>query len=123
VQGGLADGRREALPRMVKGFVAATVILAIGAAMAAPPKSLSELLAQSPASDWRALDPANTLYMEIPQGRVVIELAPHFAPASAANIRVLARAGYFDGLAIMRAQDNYVVQWGDPDEKNPKSQG
>jgi len=123
VQGGLADGRREALPRVVKRFLAATVILATGAAMAAPPKSLSELLAQSPASDWRALDPANTLYMEIPQGRVVIELAPHFAPASAANIRVLARAGYFDGLAIMRAQDNYVVQWGDPDEKNPKSQG
>lgn len=123
MQGGLADGRREALPRVVKRFLAATVILATGAAMAAPPKSLSELLAQSPASDWRALDPANTLYMEIPQGRVVIELAPHFAPASAANIRVLARAGYFDGLAIMRAQDNYVVQWGDPDEKNPKSQG
>ena len=123
MQGGLADGRREALPRVVKRFLAATVILATGAAMAAPPKSLPELLAQSPASDWRALDPANTLYMEIPQGRVVIELAPHFAPASAANIRVLARAGYFDGLAIMRAQDNYVVQWGDPDEKNPKSQG
>jgi peptidylprolyl isomerase len=123
VQGGLADGCREALPRMVKCFAAVAAILATGAAVAAPPKSLSELLAQSPASDWRTLDPANTLYMEIPQGRVVIELAPHFAPASAANIRVLARAGYFDGLAIMRAQDNYVVQWGDPDEKNPKSQG
>jgi peptidylprolyl isomerase len=123
VQGGLADGRGEALPRMVKRFVAVAAILATGAAMAAPPKSLSELLAQSPASDWRALDPANTLYMEIPQGRVVIELAPHFAPASAANIRVLAKSGYFDGLAITRAQDNYVVQWGDPDEKNPKSQG
>jgi len=123
VQGGLADGRRKALPRMVKRFLAAVAILATGAAMGAAPKSLSELLAQSPASDWRALDPADTLYMEIPQGRVVIELAPHFAPASAANIRVLARAGYFDGLAIMRAQDNYVVQWGDPDEKNPKSLG
>ena len=92
-------------------------------AWAAPPRTTAELLAQSPASDWRALDPANTLYMELPSGRVVIELAPHFAPASAANIRTLARAGYFDGLAIVRAQDNYVVQWGDPDEKNPKSLG
>ena len=97
--------------------------LCAGAALAAPPKTLSELLAQSPAADWRALDPENTLYMEIPQGRVVIELAAHFAPQSAANIRTLAKAGYFDGLAIIRAQDNYVVQWGDPDEKNPKSLG
>jgi len=108
---------------MVSRFVVAAALIAAGVAWAAPPKTLSELLAQSPASDWRALDPANTLYMEIPQGRVVIELAPHFAPQSVANIRVLAKAGYFDGLAIMRAQDNYVVQWGDPDEKSPRSLG
>jgi peptidylprolyl isomerase len=37
--------------------------------------------------------------MEIPQGRVVIELAPHFAPASAANIRVLAKRATSTGLA------------------------
>ena len=104
-----------------RAWVAAA--LCAGASLAAQPKNVSELLAQSPASDWRALDPANTLYMEIPSGRVVIELAPHFAPASAANIRTLAKAGYYDGLAIVRAQDNYVVQWGDPDEKNPKSLG
>ncbi len=97
--------------------------LCAGAAIGAPPKTLSELLAQSPASDWRGLDPENTLYMELPSGRVVIELAPHFAPAVAANIRTLAKAGYYDGLAIVRAQDNYVVQWGDPDEKNPKGLG
>jgi peptidylprolyl isomerase len=106
---------------VMRGWLAAA-LLACGA-MAAPPKSLTELLAQSPASDWRAIDPANTLYMELPQGRVVIELAAHFAPASAANIRTLAKSGYFDGLAILRAQDGYVVQWGDPDEKNPKSLG
>lgn len=97
--------------------------LCAAAALAAPPKTTAELLAQSPASDWRALDPDDTLYMELPQGRVVIELAAHFAPLSAANIRTLAKGGYFDGLAIVRAQDNYVVQWGDPDEKNPRSLG
>jgi len=97
--------------------------LCAGAALGAPPTTTAELLAQSPASDWRALDPDDTLYMELPQGRVVIELAAHFAPLSAANIRTLAKAGYFDGLAIVRVQDNYVVQWGDPDEKNPRSLG
>jgi peptidylprolyl isomerase len=110
------------MPRLVMRAWAAAA-LAAGAVLAAPPKTLAELLAQSPAGDWRALDPADTLYMEIPQGRVVIELAPHFAPLASENVRVLARAGYFDGLAIMRSQDNYVVQWGDPDEKSPRSLG
>jgi hypothetical protein len=38
------------------------------------------MLAGSPASAWRALDPDNTLYVTLPQGRLVIELAPRFAP-------------------------------------------
>ena len=33
------------------------------------------------------------------------------------NIKALAREGYYDGVAIVRSQDNYVVQWGDPDGK------
>ena len=45
--------------------------------------------------------------------------APQFAPHHTANLEALVREGYFDGLWIMRAQDNYVVQWGDPDEKKP----
>ena len=82
-------------------------------------RTMAEVLAASKPSDWRALDPQSTLYMDLPQGRVVIELAPEFAPKHVANIRVLAQEKYFDGLAIMRSQDNYVVQWGDPDGKKP----
>jgi peptidylprolyl isomerase len=44
---------------------------------------------------------------------VVIELATRAVPQHAANLKLLARAHYFDGLAIIRAQDNYVVQWDD----------
>jgi peptidylprolyl isomerase len=93
---------------------------------AAAPPSLADILAQSPASDWRPLDPESTLYMELPQGRVIIELAPHYAPNHAANIRALARAHYYDGGAIIRSQDNYVVQWGRPDEEEagaPRGEG
>jgi peptidylprolyl isomerase len=53
--------------------------------------------------------------MELASGQVIIELAPRFAPAHAANLRALARGGYWDGLAILRVQDNFVTQWGDPD--------
>jgi peptidylprolyl isomerase len=90
------------------------------AAPAAPARqSVTELLAGSSAADWRPLDPNNTLYLELASGRVVIELAPRFAPLHVANIRTLAAAHYFDGLAIVRVQDNYVVQWADPDGRRP----
>ena len=80
---------------------------------------LAEVLAASKPGDWRALDPENTLYLELAAGRVVIELAPAFAPRHVANVKALAREHYFDGLAILRAQDNYVVQWGDPNAEKP----
>ena len=87
--------------------------------------SMQELLDASPAADWRTLDPANTLYLQLPAGRVVIELAPDFAPAHVANIRTLAKEHYWDGLFVIRSQDNYVVQWGDPaeEDKDKKSIG
>jgi peptidylprolyl isomerase len=82
--------------------------------------TMAEVLAASEASDWREIDPADTLYLELEQGRVVIELAPEFAPQSVANILTLVRERYFDGLSIIRSQDNYVVQWGDPEAENEK---
>lgn len=82
-----------------------------------PPPSSADILAASPAGDWRPIDPEQTLYLDLPAGRVVIELDPAFAPLHVANIKTLVREHYFDGLFIERAQDNYVVQWGDPDAK------
>jgi peptidylprolyl isomerase len=90
---------------------------------AAAGRTMSDVLAASKPGDWRPLDPANTLYMDLAAGRVVIELAPEFAPKHAENIRTLVRGHYFDGLAITRVQDNFVVQWGDPDGKKPLGQG
>jgi peptidylprolyl isomerase len=81
--------------------------------------SLADVLAASGPGDWRPLDPENTLYLELPSGRVVIELAPAFAPRHVANVKALVREHYYDGLAIVRAQDNYVVQWGDPNAEQP----
>jgi len=106
-------------------------VLAIGLATLAQagdlPVRLSagEVVKQSKPSDWRPLDPNNTLYMELPTGRVVIELAPDFAPQNIANIKTLVKERYFDGLSMLRSQDNYVAQWGDPDAEGPtpKPQG
>ena len=72
------------------------------------------MLDRAPASAWRPLDPGDTLYLNLPQGRVVIELAPQFAPRYVANIKKLVRQGFFNGLPIFRVQDDAVVEWGDP---------
>ena len=84
------------------------------------PPAMAEVLASSKAADWRKLDPENTLYVEFAGGRAVIELAPVFAPQHAANVKALAREHYYDGLAIVRVQDNYVAQWADPDAEKPE---
>src|SRR6185295_915798 len=101
---------------------AALCIAICGAALAADPgtaaKPLSsaQILDAAQATDSRRPDPANTLYLELPAGRVVIELAPRFAPEHVANIKALVGEKFFDGLPIGRVQDNYVTQWGDIDE-------
>jgi len=79
----------------------------------------AEVLAASTPADWRTIEPQNTLYMDLPSGRVIIELAPQFAPHYVANVEALTRQGYFNGLWVERVQDNYVAQWGDPDSKKP----
>lgn len=110
----------------MRPWLALALPLLIAAAPTQPAKSLSpktqsaaEIIAASPASDWRALDPENTIYLELPAGRVIIELAPTFAPGHVANIKAMARAHYFDAAFVVRSQDNYVVQWSQPDEKKP----
>lgn len=85
------------------------------ASAASPYRSPQQILAASPDSDWRTPDPANLLYMNLDGGRVIIELAPAFAPAHVANIQTLAREHFWDGESIYRAQDNFVVQFGDAD--------
>jgi peptidylprolyl isomerase len=102
--------------RFLIPLIAAAATVA-AAADAPQPRTMSEVLAASKPSDWRELDPRRTMYLELAAGRVIIELAPQFAPSHVANVIALVREGYFDGLAIMRAQDNYVVQWGDADGK------
>jgi peptidylprolyl isomerase len=113
------------LPRLA--LLACALTLAIGSAQAQAPapakkgKTMQEVIDASTPADWRTPDPANTLYLDLAGGRVVIELAPQFAPRHVANIRTLAKEHYWDGLAILRSQDNFVVQWGDPvdAEKEP----
>jgi peptidylprolyl isomerase len=104
------------LPIFALGFLAQPTI-------AATHPTMAEVLAASKPSDWRPVDPDNTLYVELPAGRVIIELAPRFAPLHVGNIKRLVRARYFDDLSIIRLQDNYVAQWGIPRIGTPFRKG
>ena len=122
---GLAAGAPSDPPTAAPAAPAAATA-ATAATKAAPLKatpSVSEILAAAPASAWRPLVDEHTLYMQLPAGRVIIELEPAMAPHTVAAIETLVRMHYFEGGAVVRVQDNYVAQWSvpgnTPDETRP----
>ena len=120
----MAIGRVEQFRgRLGAVVVGAMLACAAGPGHAAAAPSLAQILEASPAADWRDMDPARMLYMKLAAGLVVIELAPEFAPAHVLNIERLAQAGFYDGLSVVRVQDDYVVQWGDAESKKPTGEG
>lgn len=62
----------------------------------------------------QALDPENTLYMDLESGRVVIELRPDLAPNHVARIKELVREGFYDGTPFHRVIPGFMAQGGDP---------
>jgi peptidylprolyl isomerase len=61
-----------------------------------------------------AADLENTLYMDVPAGRVVIEMRPDLAPKHVAQIKELTRRGFYDGIAFHRVIAGFMAQTGDP---------
>ena len=113
---------------MIKHFalVAALAASPVGAQQEAPvPPSPGEIVAAASASEWMRIAPQDLLVMDLAPDRdgkarrVVIQLMPPpFSQPWIANMRILAKVRWWDGLAIVRTQDNYVVQWGDPDAED-----
>jgi peptidylprolyl isomerase len=100
-------------------FAVLPIVAGAQNAVARKPPTMADVIAASKPGDWVPLDPQNTLYVELPAGRVIVALAPQFAPQTVANVKTLARGRYYDGLAIERVQDNFVAQWGDADHAKP----
>jgi peptidylprolyl isomerase len=74
------------------------------------------VLALSISLSGRALaaDLENTLYLDLPNGRVVIQLRPDLAPTHVKRIKELVRRGFYDGLAFHRVIVGFMAQTGDP---------
>ena len=103
-------------------FLLAALLLTAAAPAPEKPKlpTPTDIMNGAPAGAWRAIPAEDLLVMDLKNGgQVVIQLAPEFAPVHVANIRQLARGGYWTAGNITRVQDNYVVQWAPGDDKKP----
>jgi peptidylprolyl isomerase len=98
----------------------ASAALLVGAAPAKKLLTPNDIVAQSPASAWRTIPADDLLVIDLANGgRIIVQLAPDFAPGHVANIKALARANYWSGATVYRVQDNYVAQWGHNDSGKP----
>ncbi|NOX93533.1 MAG: peptidylprolyl isomerase [Alphaproteobacteria bacterium] len=81
--------------------------------------SPGEILEASSPSDWRKLNPENTLYIDLERGRIVVALSTQLAQRHVTQVKALAREGYYDGLSFYRVIDGFVAQGGDAFGKRP----
>ncbi len=75
------------------------------------------------ADEWRTVDPEDLVVMDVSYGRILIELAPAFAPKHAERFRALVRAKFYDGKSFYRVIDGFVAQGGigeGDDKKTPE---
>src|SRR3569833_2985071 len=59
-------------------------------------------------------DPEDTIFLDLKQGRVVIKLLPDVAPKTVAQIKTLARQGFYDNTPFHRVIEGFMAQGGDP---------
>ena len=120
---------------MTKPLLAALAALALAPTAIAEEEpvgapSPGEIVAAAPPSDWVQIPAEDLLVMDLApdaegnQRRVVIQLMPApFSQGWVHNIKLLAKSGWYDAISVNRVQDNYVVQWGDPNYDNPEATG
>ncbi|WP_121114823.1 peptidylprolyl isomerase [Croceibacterium ferulae] len=108
----------------IQTFAAAALAALIPATSASAqtpvePPTPASIIAAAPAADWRAIDPADLLVMDLAPDRegqarqVIIQLLPPpFSQGWVENIRTLAAAHWWDGTSVYRVVDNWVAQWG-----------
>lgn len=61
-----------------------------------------------------AMDKENTIYLDLKDGRVVIELDTASAPKHVARIKELTKSGFYNGIKFHRVIPGFMAQTGDP---------
>ena len=59
-------------------------------------------------------DPENTLFLNLKDGRVIIQMRPDLAPKHVARIKELVRKDFYNGIVFHRVIGGFMAQTGDP---------
>jgi peptidylprolyl isomerase len=117
-------------PALIAASLLALILASPAATQEAEPPTPKSVVDAALASDWRRIDPADLVVMDLAPDangkprRVIIQLVPHpFSQGWTDNIRKLAKAHFWDGLGVYRVVDNWVAQWGDLAETRPLPDG
>jgi len=121
------------MKRHIPAAVAALALALPAAAQDAEPEgapSPNQIVDSAPDEEWMTIPAEDMVVMTLARDaegeprEVVIQLMPApFSQGWIENIRTFARAGWYDNISVNRVQDNYVVQWGDPNYDNPEAEG
>lgn len=76
--------------------------------------SLVLIMSNPFANATNSADLENTLYIDLKDGRVVIQMLPDVAPKHVERIKTLARKGFYNGVVFHRVIDGFMAQTGDP---------
>jgi peptidylprolyl isomerase len=104
-------------------MVAEQIVGGLMRSLAAMAASLLPATSAAQAEAWRDVDPENLVVMDVSHGRILLELAPAFAPEHVKRFRALVRAKFYDGQSFYRVIDGFVAQGGigeGEDKKTPQ---
>lgn len=109
-------------------LLAALALSAPSLAQDAEPPTPASVAAAARADEWKAIDPADLLVMELapdaagsPRTVVIQLMPPPFSQGWVGNVRTFARAHWWDGTSVYRVVDNWVAQWGDGEDDPAKA--
>jgi peptidylprolyl isomerase len=75
---------------------------------------IGNTMSEAEAAPTPAMDPQNTIYLDLKDGRVVIQLLPELAPKAVERVKALCKQGFYDGTPFHRVIDGFMAQGGDP---------
>ena len=67
----------------------------------------------APEEAWRTVDPENLIIIDTKYGDIGIELFPEIAPKHVAQVKALARSGFYNNVPFHRVIDGFMNQTGD----------
>jgi cyclophilin family peptidyl-prolyl cis-trans isomerase len=97
-------------------MIALMMVLGLASAADAKKKAKARPVVAPVSVPTPAATPDNVLVLKISTGGFVrIQLRPDKAPAHVARIKLLARAGFYNGVIFHRVIEGFMAQTGDPD--------